>query len=159
MKKKSKRSVRTEVGDDVPLKRRRKERARKAVDEQEPGDVGSSPKEGNGKEVLDTELPATPSADLPETGAASPIIVEEADVSTQRAEPSSRRATYAPDWEKIFPDTMLNSPILRAEWVSRSLPPAELAGFVRAKPSQICDIANWSAILVSFFFLKESSLC
>lgn len=63
-----------------------------------------------------------------------------------------------PEWENIFPDIMLNSLILRAEWVARSLPPAKLRPFLRAQTFDICDIANRAAVLVRFFFLSGEVL-
>lgn len=48
---------------------------------------------------------------------------------------------------------------MRAEWVARSLPSAELAAFARAQMFDICDIANRSAVLISsevFFVFFEA---
>lgn len=101
--------------------------------------------------MKETELPVTPSVDVQEMITGLPIFVEKIVELPHRASLSRDQATYASNWKNIFPDTQLTSPILREEWVVRSQPPAKLGAFTRAKMFDIGDIANWFAILVSFF--------
>lgn len=98
--------------------------------------------------VVETELSATPSAGLAEATTSPPVKIEDQEESLDRAGPSCSQMTYQAEWENIFEQTMLNNPILRAEWVARALLPAELRPFMRAQTFDICDITSRAAILV-----------
>lgn len=153
-KRKTKKSSRESHEEDGAQKRRRKERARKTLHEEEGREtaalvIEASEKQGEEeRQAAETEQPATPSAGLAETTVSPPVEIENVEESPARTEPSASQTTYRPEWENIFEETMLNSPILRAEWVARALPPAELRPFMRAQTFDICDIANRAAILV-----------
>lgn len=62
---------------------------------------------------------------------------------------SSISVIFQSRWANIYEDSFLNNPVLRAEWVARSLPPAKLQAYARADTFDVCDIANRAAILVS----------
>lgn len=153
-RKKAKKSSRDSREDEGAQKRRRKERARKSIEEGEKRDEAARVTERIPRLVEEkrpeeeTELPATPSGGLIETTTSPFVEIEDVDESPCRAGPSTPQTTYQPAWESIFEETMLNSPILRAEWVARALPPGELRSFERARIFDICDVANRAAILV-----------
>lgn len=96
----------------------------------------------------ETELPATPSAGVGRATPVPQVEVEDPEETPNRAGPSSMPATYQPAWDNIFEDILLNSPLLREEWVARALFPFELRPFARAETFEIYDIANRAAMLV-----------
>lgn len=93
-KKKTKREERAEAGLDNTSKRRRKEKTKKAGQEQGKvvhrcrNDMSFGEKEG--KTVAETELPMTPTPDVPETVTSSPIDIEEIREPSDRAGPSEK---------------------------------------------------------------------
>lgn len=108
-----------------------------------------STKQGEkGRSVVKTELPVMPSAGMAETTASLPVEIEDVEESPNQAGPSFSQTTYQPEWENIFEEKILNSPILWSKWVARALPSAKLRPFVRAQTFNICDIKNRVAILV-----------
>lgn len=76
--KKTRRGDRTEAKQNVAGKRRKKERAKKADYEprRQPIEEAAGEREGN-KASVDTELPVTPSMEIPEAMTGSPIDIEE----------------------------------------------------------------------------------
>lgn len=86
-------------------KRRRKEKSRKAEHEkirQPVEDVAGGGEEKRAAE--ETELPVTPSMDVPKAMTGSPIKVEKIREPSERQEDVVEPRPYAPDW-MIYPGT------------------------------------------------------
>lgn len=96
----------------------------------------------------ETELPATPSAGAVGTMSVPLVDIEEVDESPSRTGTSSGQTMYQPQWANIHEDSMLNSPLLRVDWVVQALPSAKLRPY-------ICDIANRAAILVKDIYVND----
>lgn len=97
----------------------------------------------------ETELSATPSAGVRGTISVPVVEIEEAEETADPAGMSAEPAMYRPQWANILEDSLLNDPLLRAEWVDPALPPAELNTYAQVDTFDIYDIANRAAILVS----------
>lgn len=100
------------------------------------------------------ELPAMPSAGTIGVTTVPLADIEDVEETPSREGPSSIQSMYQPAWENINEDTLLNSPFLRAEWVTRALAPAELVAYKRAETFNICDIANRASILVKGYICE-----
>lgn len=125
--KKSKKSSRESRKEEGAQKWSRKERARKTVHEEErqeeTADVGEPllrQMEGERPEE-EIKLSATPSARVVRVTTVPPVNVEAVKESPTQAGPSATPVMYQLEWENIFEDTMLNSPLLQAKWVARAL--------------------------------------
>lgn len=147
-----------ETEQDVPRKWQKKERERKVEHEQRKEPVEKATGEGEGNRVaVDTELPITPSIEIPEAMTGSPIDIEEIGEPSRRQEEDINQRPYASDWT-IYPGTQLTRPLVRAEWVAQALSPAEIATYSGAYMFDIYDIANRATVLVkalSFFKMRQ----
>lgn len=145
-KKKEKKTESGGHGEDRAQKRRRRERAQKAVLEER---LEETVVETTPAPIAEEEgdRPGEEEEEQPETFS-SPII-EITDEGADQAGTSSAPAMYRPYWPNILEDSTLSEPIMRAEWVARSLPPSELKAYAWADTFDVCDIANRAAILVS----------
>lgn len=115
--------------------------------------VGNQLRPGSRKEKKketwdETELPVTPSLEMPEALIELPINVEGTGEPSDRQGEGDDQQPYTPPWN-IYSGTQLRLPLERAEWVARALPPTEMAMFVGGKMFEICDLSNRTAVLAT----------
>lgn len=98
IRKKTKRGNRAETEQDAAVKRRMKEKARKVEHEQVKLPVEEVAEGGEeNKAAVETELPVTPSIDVPEAITGSPVDVDEIGEPAERRGENVEQRPYALD--------------------------------------------------------------